>query len=103
MNQTAEVAQDEKKRLLEFNVGDIVKVYVRITEGEKTRIQVFEGKVIRIKGSGVSKTFTVRKVSYGEGIERIFPLHSPIMEKVEVVKKIPSRRAKLYYLRKTAK
>ena len=103
MDQTPEVAQDEKKQLSEFNVGDVVKVYIRIMEGEKARTQAFEGKVIRIKGGGVGKTFTVRRVSYGEGIERIFPLHSPSIEKVDVVKKLPSRRAKLYYLRKSVK
>ena len=103
MDETPEVAQDEKKRLSKFNVGDVVKVYIRITEGEKARTQAFEGKVIRIKGGGVGKTFTVRRVSYGEGIERIFPLHSPSIEKVDVIKKLPSKRAKLYYLRKSTK
>lgn len=103
MNQTLKVAQGEKKEISEFNVGDIVRVYIRIIEGEKARTQAFEGKVIRIKGGGVGKTFTVRRVSYGEGIERIFPIHSPLIEKVDVVKKLPSRRAKLYYLRKGLK
>ena len=92
----------KEKQLPPFNVGDTVKVYVRISEGEKTRSQVFEGKVIRLKGRGANKTFTVRKLSYGEGVERIFPLRSPVVEKIEVVKSQPARRAKLYYLRKKA-
>ena len=103
MGKTAKVTPEEKRQLPEFNVGDIVKVYARITEEEKTRTQAFEGKVIRIRGKGASKAFTVRRVSYGEGVERIFPLHSPIIEKVDVVKRVGSRRAKLYYLRKGVK
>jgi large subunit ribosomal protein L19 len=82
-----------------FKPGDQVKVYFKIIEGGNERIQVFEGVVIRIKGSGLSETFTVRKVSFGVGIERIFPIHSPRIDKVEVVRHGKVRRAKLYYLR----
>ncbi|HIE59516.1 MAG TPA: 50S ribosomal protein L19 [Persephonella sp.] len=82
-----------------FKVGDTVKVHVKIEERGKERIQVFEGVVIRIKGSGAGKTFTVRKVSYGVGMERIFPFGCPSVVKVEVVKRGKVRRAKLYYLR----
>lgn len=89
-----------KKEVPKFNVGDTVKVYVKIIEEDKTRLQTFEGIVIRKRGKDLSKTFTVRRISYGEGIERIFPLHSPFLEKVEVVKAGKTRRAKLYYLRK---
>jgi large subunit ribosomal protein L19 len=82
-----------------FRPGDTVRVHVKIKEGDKYRIQVFEGVVIVQKRNGVSSTFTVRKVSSGYGIERIFPLHSPIIEKLEVVKGGKVRRARLYYLR----
>ena len=82
-----------------FRAGDTVRVHVKIKEGEKYRIQVFEGVVIAQKNNGISSTFTVRKVSLGYGIERIFPLHSPIIEKLEVVKSGKVRRARLYYLR----
>lgn len=84
----------------EFKVGDTVKVLIRIKEEEKTRIQAFEGIVIRKKGKGISETFTVRRISYGEGVERIFPIHSPSIHGIEVVKRGKVRRAKLYYLRK---
>ncbi len=82
-----------------FRPGDTVRVHVKIKEGDKYRIQVFEGVVIAHKNSGISSTFTVRKVSFGYGIERIFPIHSPIIEKLEVVKSGKVRRARLYYLR----
>ena len=82
-----------------FSPGDTVRVHVKIKEGDKYRIQVFEGVVIVQKNNGVSSTFTVRKVSFGYGIERIFPVHSPIIEKLEVVKSGKVRRARLYYLR----
>lgn len=82
-----------------FRPGDTVRVHVKIKEGEKYRIQIFEGVVIAHKNNGVSSTFTVRKVSSGYGIERIFPVHSPIIEKLEVVKSGKVRRARLYYLR----
>lgn len=82
-----------------FRPGDTVRVHVKIKEGDKYRIQVFEGVIIARKSNGISSTFTVRKVSFGYGIERIFPLHSPIIEKLEVVKSGKVRRARLYYLR----
>ncbi len=89
-----------KKEYPAFKVGDTVRVYYKIVEGEKERIQPFEGVVIRMKGSGPNKTFTVRKESYGVGIERIFPYYSPNIERIEVVKYGKVRRAKLYFLRK---
>lgn len=82
-----------------FRPGDTVRVGVRVREGEKERLQAFEGVVIRRKGGGVSETFTVRKVSNGVGVERIFPLHSPVISKIDVVRQGRVRRAKLYYLR----
>ena len=94
------ISQDSlKSELLKFAVGDTVKVSVNIREGERERIQLFEGTVIARKGSGVSETFTVRRVSYGVGVERVFPIHSPNIKSVEVVRKGRVRRAKLYYLR----
>ena len=82
-----------------FNIGDTVKVHVKIKEGDKSRIQIFEGTVIAKKHGGISETFTVRRVAHGCGIERVFPLHSPVVDKVEVVRYGKVRRAKLYYLR----
>lgn len=82
-----------------FRVGDSVKVHVKVTEGEKERIQVFHGMVIAMKGGGVGSTFTVRKISDGVGVERIFPLYSPLIARIEVVRQGRVRRAKLYYLR----
>ena len=82
-----------------FRPGDTLKVHVRVVEGNKSRIQVFQGVVIRRSGGGVRETFTVRKVSYGVGVERTFPVHSPIIDKIEVVTRGDVRRAKLYYLR----
>ena len=90
----------QKKNLgVSFKSGDQVKVHFKVVEGENERIQVFEGVVIRIKGSGLSETFTVRKNSFGVGVERIFPIHSPRIEKIEVARRGKVRRAKLYYLR----
>jgi len=83
-----------------FRVGDSVKIHVRVREGEKDRIQIFQGTVIAMKGGGTGSTFTVRKVSDGIGVERIFPIHSPIIGKIEVVRRGRVRRAKLYYLRR---
>lgn len=83
-----------------FTVGDTVKVHFRIREGAKERVQIFQGVVIRRRGGGVDESFTVRKYSYGIGVERMFPLHSPRVEKIEVVRSGRVRRAKLYYLRK---
>ena len=88
-----------KKELPSFSIGDTVRVGVRIREGKTERIQMFEGTVIAIKGSGISKTFTVRRESYGEAGERVFPLHSANVDSVAVVRKGKVRRAKLYYLR----
>jgi large subunit ribosomal protein L19 len=83
----------------EFRAGDTLKVHVKVVEGNKTRVQLFQGVVIGISGSGIGETFTVRKISYGTGVERKFPLHTPIIEKIEVVSRGDVRRAKLYYLR----
>lgn len=88
-----------KAELPKFNIGDTVRVSVNIREGSRERIQMFEGTVIAIKGSGVAKTFTVRRVSYGVGVERVFPMHSPNVVDVKVVRSGKVRRAKLYYLR----
>lgn len=88
-----------KKEIPDFRVGDTVRVNVRIKEGDKERIQAFEGIVIRKRGSGTDATFTVRKVSYGIGIERTFPLHAPVVESIQVLKRGIVRRARLYYLR----
>jgi large subunit ribosomal protein L19 len=82
-----------------FRAGDTVKVHVRVVEGNRSRIQVFQGIVIRRSGGGVRETFTVRKVSFGVGVERTFPVHTPIVDKIEVVTRGDVRRAKLYYLR----
>jgi large subunit ribosomal protein L19 len=91
--------QGMRKDIPRVQSGDTVRVHVKIVEGDKERIQVFEGVVIGIKGGGLRETFRVRKVSYGIGVERIFPLHSPRLDKIEIVKKGRVRRAKLYYLR----
>ncbi len=94
------IAQDSlKSDAPVIEIGDTVKVSVKIREGDKERIQLFEGTVIARKGSGVSETFTVRRVSYGVGVERVFPVHSPNVAKVEVVRHGRVRRSKLYYLR----
>ncbi len=88
-----------KKEAPAVNVGDTVKVHVKIKEGEKYRIQIFEGTVIAKKHGGINETFTVRRVAHGCGIERVFPVHSPVVDKVEVVRSGKVRRSKLYYLR----
>lgn len=88
-----------KKETPDFNVGDTVRVDVNIKEGERERIQVFEGIVIARKGSNVGETFTVRRVSYGVGVERVFPLHCPNVKNIKVIRKGKVRRSKLYYLR----
>ncbi len=90
-----------KTDVVPFNVGDTVKVYQRIVEGAKERLQVFQGIVIGKKGGGIGESFTVRKISYGEGVEKVFPFHSPSIAKVEVVTYGKVRRAKLYYLRES--
>lgn len=83
----------------DFGAGDTLKVHVRVVEGTRERVQVFQGAVIRRQGSGIRETFTVRKISFGVGVERTFPVHSPILQKIEVVTRGDVRRAKLYYLR----
>ncbi len=88
-----------EKRQVDFRAGDTVKVYTKYKEGDKTRVQHFEGVVIAISGGGINVNFTVRKVSYGVGVEKIFPLYSPSIEKIEVVQRMKVKRAKLYYLR----
>ena len=93
------VSEQIKTDVPKFGIGDSVKVYVKIVEGEKERIQMFDGTVIAKHGGGISETFTVRRVSYGVGVEKTFPIHSPNVEKIEVVRKGKVRRAKLYYLR----
>lgn len=93
-------AKIEKKRTLpSFQPGDSLRVSVRVTEGTRTRVQAFEGVCIARSGGGLQETFVVRKVSYGEGVERVFPIYSPLVEKVEVLRRGRVRRAKLYYLR----
>ena len=83
----------------DFRAGDTIKVHVKVVEGNRSRVQVFQGVVIKLQGSGVGRTFTVRKVSFGVGVERTFPLHTPVIDKIEVVTRGDVRRAKLYYLR----
>ena len=105
MNLIQEIEQAEmagvaaKREIPEFEAGDTVRVHVRVTEGTRTRLQAYEGVVIARKGGGLQESFTVRKISYGEGVERVFPVFSPMVEKVEVVRRGKVRRAKLYYLR----
>ena len=89
----------QKKQNVEFKVGDTVRVAVKITEGDTTRVQAFEGTVISMKASGSARTFTVRKISFGVGVERCFPFNSPNVEKIDVIRSGHVRRAKLYYLR----
>jgi len=88
-----------KKDVPTFKVGDTVKVHTKVAEGEKERIQIFQGIVIARKGTGIHQSFTVRRISYGEGVERVFPLHSPRIDKIEIENEGRVRRAKLYYLR----
>ncbi len=100
MNQLERIQRSfTKKSVPSFEIGDTVKVHVKVVEGEKERIQVYEGTVIARKGSLNTETFTVRKLSYGVGVERIFPVHSPVVSKIDVVRQGRVRRAKLYYLR----
>ena len=94
------MTKSAETKIADFKYGDQIKVYFKIREGESERIQPFEGVVIRMRGSGNGKTFTVRKTSFGVGVERIFPRYSPLIEKIELVKVGKVRRAKLYYLRK---
>ncbi|HOV91381.1 MAG TPA: 50S ribosomal protein L19 [Syntrophorhabdaceae bacterium] len=101
MNETIDLIEKEHMRLdlPDVNVGNNVKVYTKIFEGDKERVQMFEGVVIRKRGGNTRATFTVRKISYGIGIEKTFPIHSPLIEKIEITSKSKVRRAKLYYLR----
>ena len=91
--------QTKRDDVPDFRAGDTIKVHVKVVEGNRSRVQVFQGVVIKLQGSGVGRTFTVRKVSFGVGVERTFPLHTPIIDKIEVVSRGDVRRAKLYYLR----
>jgi large subunit ribosomal protein L19 len=93
------VSSQLKEKLPQISIGDVVKVYVKIKEGERERVQIFEGTIISRRGGGISESFTVRRVSYGVGVERVFPIHSPNVDKVEVVRRGKVRRCKLYYLR----
>lgn len=100
MNIIEAIEQDYKRDdLPAFNVGDTLKVYIKIKEGNRERIQMFEGFVLKIQNGGLGKTFTVRKISSGVGVEKTFPIHSPMIEKIEVVKRGAVRRAKLNYMR----
>lgn len=92
----------EKKEITKFNTGDTLSIHVKVVEGDKERIQQFQGIVIRKRGSGLDETFTIRKISEGVGVERIFPLHSPRIAKIDFVKAGSVRRSKLYYLRELA-
>ena len=99
-NVVDQIASEAKRDdIPEFRAGDTLKVHVKVIEGNRSRVQVFQGVCIRVHGSGVGRTFTVRKVSFGTGVERTFPVHSPIVEKIELVSRGDVRRAKLYYLR----
>jgi len=100
MNLIHSLEQEQvKKDIVDFKPGDTVRVHVKVVEGSRERIQVFEGAVIRRRGGGLSETFTVRRVSYGVGVERTFPLHSPKIDRIEVMRRGRVRRARLYYLR----
>jgi large subunit ribosomal protein L19 len=100
MNIIKEIEKEQlKSELTPFNVGDTVKVHIKIVEGKRERIQIFEGLVIKIQNGGISRSFTVRKVSSGVGVEKTLPIHSPKIEKIEVVRKGKVRRARLHYIR----
>jgi len=99
MNLIGAIEEGFKKEVTDFNVGDTVKVFVKVVEGDKERIQPFQGVVIARKGSGARETFMVRKISFGVGVEKIFPVYSPNINKIEVIKQGSVRRAKLYYIR----
>ncbi|MFD2612977.1 50S ribosomal protein L19 [Paenibacillus gansuensis] len=100
MNLLQEITKEQLRTdLPSFRPGDTLKVHVKVVEGSRERIQLFEGVVIKRRGGGISETFTVRKISYGVGVERTFPIHSPKIEKIEVARRGKVRRAKLYYLR----
>src|SRR6201990_89764 len=100
MNKLDELdAQSQRTDLPDFRAGDTVKVHARVVEGNRSRVQIFQGVVIRRQGAGLRETFTVRKMSFGVGVERTYPIHSPVIAKIEVVTRGDVRRAKLYYLR----
>jgi len=99
LNREQMAAIEEKRKLPAFQPGDTVRVNVRVTEGTRTRVQAYEGVCIARSGAGLNENFTVRKLSYGEGVERVFPVFSPMLESVDVVRRGKVRRAKLYYLR----
>jgi large subunit ribosomal protein L19 len=99
MNLVNAVEEGYKKEVPSFRVGDTVRVFVKVVEGDRERVQPFEGIVIARRGSSIRETFMVRKISYGIGVERIFPVHSPVLDRVEVIKRGSVKRAKLYYLR----
>jgi large subunit ribosomal protein L19 len=92
-------AQSRRDDIPDFRAGDTLKVHVNIVEGNRSRVQMFQGVCIKVQGSGIGRTFTVRKVSFGVGVERTFPLHSPVIEKIEIFSRGDVRRGKLYYLR----
>ncbi|WP_019145356.1 50S ribosomal protein L19 [Aeromicrobium massiliense] len=92
-------AQSLRDDIPAFRAGDTLKVHVKVVEGNRSRVQVFQGVCIKVQGSGIGRTFTVRKVSFGVGVERTFPLHTPVIEKIEIATRGDVRRAKLYYLR----
>lgn len=92
-------ARSRRTDIPDFRAGDTIKVYARVVEGNRSRIQVFQGVVIRRQGPGIRETFTVRKISFGVGVERTYPVHSPVLDRIEVVSRGDVRRAKLYYLR----
>ena len=103
MSLIEQIEEKQKKNIkVQFRAGDTVKVFFKVVEGGNERIQVFEGVVIQRKGTGLTETFTVRKISFGVGVERIFPIHSPRIDKIQVVRKGKVRRSKLYYLRELA-
>ncbi len=100
MSIIAKIEKEQSKTTLpDFRAGDTLKVHTRVVEGDKERIQIFQGIVIGRKGSGLNQAFTVRKISYGEGVERVFPLHTPKISKIEVIRQGKVRRARLHYLR----
>jgi large subunit ribosomal protein L19 len=99
MNTIQTIEEGFRKEVADFNIGDTVRIYVKVVEGDKERLQPFEGVVIARKGSGTRETFMVRKISFGVGVERIFPVHSPSIDRIEMLKQGSVRRAKLYYLR----
>ncbi len=99
MNILDTIGKEQMKDVTPFNVGDTVKVHCRVIEGGKERVQIFQGIVIGKRGAGINESFTVRKIAYGEGVERSFPIHTPKIAKIEVVTRGKVRRAKLYYLR----